>query len=464
MTAAPAPPARAGSATRRLRALEAVLAIAVAVAFADSSIIVLALPDLYAEFSTTIEGVALVITGYNVVVALVAFALVPLVRRMSPVVLLRTGLAVFAAASVGCGASTSLGMLVGFRLVQGAGAAALLAGALPLLRAMSHLEHRGGRVWMTAGTVGAALGPALGGVITQVLDWRAIFLVQAPVAAVALVAAWGPHTTRVERDEGTGSLRPTLIPNLGLLLVFGALVGALFLAVLLVITVWGHPPVAGAAIVSALPAGTLAVGRLAAALGPRAAACGGAALLAGGLAALALLPSTDPAFAALALALCGCGLGLAVPTLSGAAVRADAGRLRSGTFSIAARHAGLVLALAAIAPLLSSDLDAAGETAKTAATTVILEGRIGIQSKVPVALGVRDEFEAAQAGRIPDLARPFEENGAGNDARVAAVRDDLVDAVESTITRAFRPSFLFAALLAALAILPGLALRRRAPA
>ena len=85
---------------------------------------------------------------------------------------------------------------------------------------------------------------------------------------------------------------------------------------------------------------------------------------------------------------------------------------------------------------------------------------MGLQSKIPVALGVRDEFEAAQDGKVPDLAKPFEDNGAGDDERVAKVRDDLVDAVESTITRAFRPSFLFAALLAALAVLPGLALGR----
>src|SRR5262249_15873222 len=77
-------------------------------------------------------------------------------------------------------------------------------------------------------------------------------------------------------------------------------------------------------------------------------------------------------------------------------------------FSVGARHAGIVLALAIIAPLLASNLETAGTRAETAATTVILEGRIPIQKKIPVALGIRDEFDAAQSGRIPDLPAPFQ--------------------------------------------------------
>ena len=57
------------------------VAAAVAVAFADSSIVVLALPELYAEFDTSIVGIAWVITSYNLVVAVVALAIIPLVGR-----------------------------------------------------------------------------------------------------------------------------------------------------------------------------------------------------------------------------------------------------------------------------------------------------------------------------------------------------------------------------------------------
>ena len=71
-------------ADRRTRVLTMALAAGVAVAFADSSIVVLALPDLYGEFDTTLVGVSWVITSYNLVVAVAAFCLVPFARRLRP--------------------------------------------------------------------------------------------------------------------------------------------------------------------------------------------------------------------------------------------------------------------------------------------------------------------------------------------------------------------------------------------
>jgi hypothetical protein len=70
----------------------AVVAAVVALAFADSSVVVLALPQLYGRFDTTITGVAWVLTAYNAAVAAAAIALVLLVRhRVSPLVLMAAG-------------------------------------------------------------------------------------------------------------------------------------------------------------------------------------------------------------------------------------------------------------------------------------------------------------------------------------------------------------------------------------
>src|SRR5207248_6231894 len=88
-----------GDRPRRLLAL--VVAAAVAVAFADSSIVVLALPDLYARFATSIVGVSWVITSYNLVLAGCAFALIPVIRRVDVGNLARAGLVLFCAGSVG---------------------------------------------------------------------------------------------------------------------------------------------------------------------------------------------------------------------------------------------------------------------------------------------------------------------------------------------------------------------------
>jgi predicted MFS family arabinose efflux permease len=435
--------------------------VAIGVAFADSSIVVLALPDLYGHFHTSIEGVSWVVTAYNAAVAVAAFGLIALIHRIRARWILAAGLLVFFAASVACSLAESLAFLITARCVQGAGAALLLAGALPVLGALTGSVDRGAAIWTLAGTFGIALGPALGGVLTQAFDWRAIFAVQAPVAALGLVGALAAPVGATLEEGWRSSLARTLPANACLGLLFGALVGVLFLAVLLVITVWGYSPIAGAAIVSVLPAATVVSRPLGRWLGGLTAICGGATLVAAGLVALALLPSPSAWVAAAALALCGIGLGLAVPTLSGIALDRGAGLARSGTFTVGVRHLALVLALAVIAPLLAAELPAAGRQAKLKATSVLLDAPVGLSTKVPVALELAGEFQRAQAGKIPDLAKPFDDHGAGRNPNLATTRDTLVETIEETITRAFRPAFLFSATLAALAAVLALLARRR---
>jgi predicted MFS family arabinose efflux permease len=439
----------------------ALVAAAVAIAFADSSIVVLALPELYAQLHTSLGGVSLVVTAYNAAVAAVALGLVLLAHRVHAGRLLTLGLGFFLLASIACALAHDLSFLVAARAVQGAGAALLLAGALPVLAVLSGSPARGAATWTLAGTFGAALGPALGGVLTQLFDWRAIFVFQAPVAALGLIGAARAHVDPVAEEGLTPRLRRSLPANVCLGLVFGALVGVLFLSVLLVITVWGHSPIAGAAIVSVLPAATLAVRPLERSL-PRATAVqGGTALLVGGLLGLALLPSSSTWYVVWALLLCGAGLGLAVPVLSNAALDLGAGLTRSGTLTVGIRHLGLVLALATIAPLLASTLPAAGDRALLRATAVMLDAPVGLTKKVPVALDLRTAFHQTQDGRRPDLRGPFDAHGAATDSKLAAARDDVVAAIEGTITRAFRPAFLLSAAFAAAALGVALILRRR---
>jgi MFS family permease len=432
------------------RGLSAPLAAAVAIAFADSSIVVLALPELYTRFHTSLEGVSWVVTAYNLAVAVTALVLVFFAHRVNARPLLAAGLGVFLAASIACAAAGSEAFLIGARSVQGVGAALLLAAALPVL---------GARRWTAAGTIGLALGPALGGVLTQAFDWRAIFVAQAPFAAVALIElVRAPLTSSVE-EGWTRGLARTVPANACLGLLFGALVGALFLAVLLVISVWDYSPIEGAGIVSALPVAALAVRPLR--LSRAAAVCGGAALLGTGLVGLALLPSASVGFMVWSLALCGAGLGLAVPVLSNAALLAGPGMTRSGTLTVGARHLGLVLALALIAPLLASKVPAAGDRALLRGTAVLLDAPIGLDKKVPVALDLNKAFDRAQAGETPDLKEPFNAHGAAHDSALAAVRDDLAGAIATTITRATRSAFFLCAAFAAAALLVAVAFRRR---
>ena len=444
----------------RHRLLTVAVAASVAVAFADSSIVVLALPDLYGAFNTSIVGVSWVITSYNLVVAVVAGGMALLGRRLDPRRGAQVGLALFTVASIGCAAAWDLPVLIVFRCVQGFGAALLLATSLALLGGLRGSRAAGAGLWTTVAVFGAALGPVLGGVLTQLFDWRAIFVVQAPVAGVALFATGG--AVALEDEAPRRRKRGAFAADAALGLVFAALVGALFLAVLLVITVWGLEPITGALVVSTLPAGTLLARSLGRRLSPWAAVWGGAALLAAGLVALALLPRVSNALVAIALAFCGIGLGLAVPVLTRTSLDADAGIVRSGAITVSARHAGLVLGLALVAPLLTSSLDKAGERALLGGTQAILDANVPIRKKVPIALALRDALESAQEGEVPDLGKPFDDAGAQSSANVRRARDDLVSTLESALARGFRSSFALAALFAALAVVPVWRMRRTA--
>jgi MFS family permease len=414
--------------------------VAIAVAFADSSIVALALPELYVRFRTNIVGVSWVITAYNLVVAVVALALAPVADRVSARRLATLGLALFVLASIGCSAAWTLPALLAFRCLQGVGAALLLTSAAPLA---------GTAVWSAAGAVGVAVGPALGGVLTQAFDWRAIFIAQAPLAAGALLGLRGaPAELPQAREE-----RAPLAPNLALVGLFGALVGALFLSVLLVVTVWQLSPLAGAGVVSALPLSALLTSRL------RASVVSGPVLLAAGLGALALLPASSAAYAVPALAVCGAGFGLAVPALTRAS--SGHGSRRTAGLSVGARHAGLVLALVAIAPALSASLDHGGARATANATSAVLDARLPLLKKVPIALDLRDELDRGQRGAIPDLAGPFRQAGASSSAQVRTAEADVLAAIRDPLTRSFRPGFALAALFALAAVAPVALFRRR---
>ncbi len=429
------------------------LAGAVALAFADSSIVMLGLPEIYGDLDASIIQVSLVITGYNAVVAIVALALIPVVGRVRPGLLVGFGLVVFLVSSLACGLVNDLTPLIVLRSTQGLGAAFVLAASLPVMALLTGSPAAGRAWWGLAGTLGAVLGPAIGGVLTELFDWRAIFIAQAPVAALALLAVVTPAVRRLA-PEGRSGTRIPFWSNLGLLFAFGALVGALFLAVLMIVTVWGFGPLYGALVVSVLPVAALLVRRLSGRVGAGWSAMGGSLLLAAGLVGLAFLPAVSAWWAAAALAVCGAGFGLLVPPLTAESVSGERGLGAAGAASVSARHIGLVLVLLIVAPLLATDLDAGEVRATANGTQVILDAPLDLQQKVPVALALSKEFDRTARGEVPDVTKPFDDIGAADDANVRAVRDHLLDTIQSALTRSFRSAYLVSALFALLTLIP----------
>ena len=108
-------------------------------------------------------------------------------RRM-----LIAGILLFAAASVGCALAPNLTVLLASRALQGIGAALVMPNRLGILGSSFAGEARGRAVgtWAAAGAIASAVGPPLGGWLVDAVGWRAIFYLNLPVAAAAIIVAW----------------------------------------------------------------------------------------------------------------------------------------------------------------------------------------------------------------------------------------------------------------------------------
>jgi Major Facilitator Superfamily len=444
----------------------AVLSVGVAVVLGDSGVVTLALPEILRDFSAQVWGVAWVLIAFNLALALVAVPAARVCVRGDPAVATMGGAIGFAAATTVCAAAPSLGVLIAARAAQAAGGALVIVGSLELLVFAAAGERAGVRRWATAGIAGAALGPVVGGLLTSAFSWRSIFVVQIPLVLLAVPAAIALRG-RVVRDQaslGASPDRPHRLANLALALLSAALTAALFLLVLLLVDGWDRSPAVAAVTVTAVPVAALAAGPVFRGVraGTRSEAIAGSVLIAGGLTGLALLPSAELVWTLAPQVLIGLGLGLSVDSLTAAALRDRIPRALHGGWTIAARHAGVVVGLAILTPIFTADLHHAQTPAEEAIASLVLDAPLPASTKLDLAeqLGRR---LSAERGRVPDL-RPAFNNlhvPATQAPAAAALERGLEDQLTRAATRAFRTSFLVAAGLALLALVPALALRDR---
>jgi hypothetical protein len=380
------------------------------------------------------------------VYTLVLAVALPAAARIRHGALATGGALVFAAASLGCGLAGSIGALLALRGVQAAGGAALLVGAFSLLDA----GGAGRRAWTATAIFGFAAGPALGGALTQAFDWRAIFLVQVPIAAAAAVAAWRAAPAE-PAPRARGSWSPG--PAAALALLSAALVGVLFLLVLLLVTGWSTTPLAAAAAVSALPAAAVAAARIPGPARTRAAA--GSMLVAGGVLALASLPGANLLWTVPPQLMAGAGLGLALPALAGGLLPERTPEQSAWLLSL--RHAGITAALILLAPVAAAQLDDAVADTRIEGTALVLDARLPPLEKLSLAgtlLGDIDPVDPrGQLQASLDRARPGVEDRAAFDALARRADEALVAGVHDAFALALAICGALA-LLAAVALLP----------
>ncbi|GIH91737.1 MFS transporter [Planobispora siamensis] len=211
LTARPSPPDRAPSPERpvlspprprdRRGLLLLVVGLAGFVTTLDNTVVTVALPTIQSELRATLAALEWVVTGYVLTFSGLMLAGGRLADVYGRRTVLVIGLAVFTAASLGAGLATSAGGLVAARLVQGCGAALILPAMLAVVSVGGDDRRRsvGVAVWMASGAAALALGPVVGGWITQHLHWSWVFLLNIPlgVLMIALAVAAVPDS----RDE-----------------------------------------------------------------------------------------------------------------------------------------------------------------------------------------------------------------------------------------------------------------------
>jgi EmrB/QacA subfamily drug resistance transporter len=158
----------------------------------DTTVVNLALPLIGRGLHAGVAGLQWTIAAYSVTTASLMLTSGAIGDRFGRRTVLQVGLAVFTLASLGCGLAPSVGLLIAFRALQGAGGSALTPMAMGVITAtLSDPSARARAMGIWSGTfgVGMAAGPVLGGILAGALGWRSLFWINIPVGVLEIAAA-----------------------------------------------------------------------------------------------------------------------------------------------------------------------------------------------------------------------------------------------------------------------------------
>jgi EmrB/QacA subfamily drug resistance transporter len=162
-------------------------------AFIDGTVVNIALPRLQKDLHATLANLQWVVESYALFLAALLLIGGSLGDRYGRRKIFTAGVVLFLGASVYCGFAPNIGHLIFARAVQGIGAALLVPGSLALISANFPEQERGRAIgtWSGFTSITAALGPVLGGWLTQHGSWRWVFFINVPIALlVILIAFW----------------------------------------------------------------------------------------------------------------------------------------------------------------------------------------------------------------------------------------------------------------------------------
>jgi EmrB/QacA subfamily drug resistance transporter len=154
----------------------------------DVTIVNVALPNLAADLKTSFTSLQWVVDAYALVLAALVLGVGSIADQVGHRRAFLAGLAVFTVSSLACGLAPVPGVLIGARAVQGLGGAAMFATTFPLINSSYSGRDRGTAygVWGAVAGASAAVGPIIGGALTEAISWRWIFFVNVPVGAAVI--------------------------------------------------------------------------------------------------------------------------------------------------------------------------------------------------------------------------------------------------------------------------------------
>ena len=159
-----------------------------AMAFIDGSAVNVALPALERDLGASLGAMQWVVNAYMLFLAALLLVGGAAGDRFGRRKIFVIGIALFAAASLGCGAAAGIGQLIAARAVQGIGGALLVPSTLAIIGTAFEPAERGRAIgtWAAISALATAIGPVLGGWLIDAWSWRAIFLINPPIALVTL--------------------------------------------------------------------------------------------------------------------------------------------------------------------------------------------------------------------------------------------------------------------------------------
>jgi EmrB/QacA subfamily drug resistance transporter len=179
----------------------------------DNTVVNVALPAIERDLGAGLSELEWIVSGYALTFAALMLMGGKLADLFGRRMVFVSGLAVFSASSLACALAPSPGFLIGARIVQGVGAALMNPATLSIISATFPPRQRGTAIgiWAGVSALALAIGPLVGGLLTEHIGWSSIFYLNVPIGIVAIVASFllideSRDTTQGQRPDVPGQL------------------------------------------------------------------------------------------------------------------------------------------------------------------------------------------------------------------------------------------------------------------